>query len=151
MYTKKLTYQDFSGQERTETFRFNFTKAELIKMQFGQDKSLSDAMTEIIEANSISKIVGTFEDILLAAYGELSEDNRQFVKSPEIRERFKNSQAYSEIFMSFFTDGESSNAMAEFVNGVMPADLMAQAKDQGLIKSDGTVDTAAVLALKEQA
>jgi hypothetical protein len=33
----------------------------------------------------------------------------------------------------------------------MPADLMAQAKDQGLIKSDGTVDTAAVLALKEQA
>lgn len=33
MYTKRMTYKDYNGEERTEDLRFNFSKAELVEME----------------------------------------------------------------------------------------------------------------------
>ena len=35
MYTRTITYTDWNGIERTEEFRFNLTKAELMEMHAG--------------------------------------------------------------------------------------------------------------------
>ena len=37
MYKITETYEDFDGNKRTEDFYFNFTEAEITKMQFGTE------------------------------------------------------------------------------------------------------------------
>ena len=61
-----------------------------------------------------------FKQIVLKAYGEKSEDGKRFVKSKEIAEAFSQTEAYSEIFMELAMD---EKAAAEFVNGILPANL----------------------------
>ena len=52
--------------------------------------------------------------------GRKSDDDLRFEKSPEITKAFKETDAYSELFMELVGDPEKS---AEFINGIMPASL----------------------------
>lgn len=47
------------------------------------------------------------------------------MKSPEISRSFAETEAYSVLFMELATDAK---AAAEFVNGLLPADIREQAK-----------------------
>ena len=47
------------------------------------------------------------------------------MKSPEISRAFAETEAYSVLFMELATDAK---AAAEFVNGLLPADIREQAK-----------------------
>jgi hypothetical protein len=120
MYKKTVTYTDFSGVERTEDFFFNLTKAELLKMEIGRAGTMTEAIEKIVKAKDTATIVSTFENLVLTAYGEKSEDGKRFMKSDEIREAFKQTQAYSDIFMELASDDD---AAAEFINNIVPADM----------------------------
>ena len=49
------------------------------------------------------------------------------MKSDEIRQNFECSEAYSELFMELATN---SDAAAEFVNSLLPADFKVDEKEQ---------------------
>lgn len=122
MYTKKITYTDFDGQERTETLQFNLTKAEWMELQF---KTMSsDDVQMMLDRNDTPKLVGFFKELLLSSYGEKSADGRRFVKSPEISKDFESTQAYSDFFMQIASD---PNAAAEFLTHVLPKDVAPDA------------------------
>lgn len=126
----KKTYEDFDGNQREETFYFNLTKAELTEMELSLNGGLSSLLDKIIKENDQSKIIEYFKKVVLSAYGEKSLDGRQFRKNDEIRENFKSTQAYSDIFMELATDAD---AAARFVNGIMPKDIgekMNEAKNE---------------------
>ena len=120
MYAKKVTYTDYNGVERTEEFYFNLTKAELTMMNLSEVGGLKAKMEKMIEKQDAPLIMATFEDILTRSYGEKSADGRRFIKSPEITEGFKQTEAYSEIFMELCTDPD---AASEFMAGIIPPDL----------------------------
>ena len=65
-----------------------------------------------------------FEDFVLGAYGEKSADGESFVKSDEIREKFKNHPAYDALFMELIAGGDK--AMADFFNAVIPNDISSK-------------------------
>lgn len=132
MLKKTITYTDFNGVERTEDLFFNLSKTELMKMELSEDGSMMAFLNKIVNAKDVPNIMKVFDKILLDSYGEVSDDGRHFRKSPEIRENFKNSQAYDEIFMSFFEENAEKN-MADFINGIIPKDLMDKAKGEGLL------------------
>ena len=123
MFKKTITYEDYNGVKRTEDFHFHFSKAEIIEMQLSTAGGLDATIKRIVAANNEPEIIRYFKDLVLKAYGEKSADGR--MKSPEISRAFAETEAYSVLFMELATDAK---AAAEFVNGLLPADVREQAK-----------------------
>lgn len=119
MLKKTITYTDYFGLERTEDFYFHMTEAELMKMQLSSYGGLAEQLKAIIDAKDAPTIVKIFEDIILTAYGQKSEDGRRFMKSEDIKNSFKETEAYSKLFVELTTNAD---AAANFVNGIIPAD-----------------------------
>lgn len=126
MYIKKMTYTDFNGIERTETFCFNLTKAEIAELELTTDGGLQGRLQSIIDSKNQAEIVRQFKKIILLAYGEKSDDGRFFVKNDELRSRFESTQAYSDLFMELSTN---TDAATEFVNKIIPQDLLDAANN----------------------
>lgn len=124
MLKKTITYTDYNGVERTEDFYFNLTKAELLEMELTSVGGFSEMVQKIINTKDGPALTAIFKDLILKAYGEKSADGRRFIKNDEIRDAFSQTEAYSNLFMELATD---DNAAAAFINGVMPADLVAEA------------------------
>lgn len=120
MLKKVMTYTDFDGVERTESFYFNLTKAELTEMELGTEGGLAEKLQRIVDAKDAPVILRTFKELILKAYGQKSDDGRRFVKNERIRDEFAQTQAYSDLFMELSTNADSA---AAFVNGIVPSDL----------------------------
>lgn len=118
------TYVDYNEVERTEDFYFNLTKAEVTEMELSKEGGISAYIKAIIAAKDMPELIKLFKEIVLKAYGQKSLDGRRFIKNEELTEDFSQTEAYSMIFMELATD---SNKAAEFINGVMPKDLVEQA------------------------
>ena len=117
MLKKTITYTDYNGNERTEDFYFNLTKAEVMEMEMGTTGGLSEMLRKIIAAQDGPAIMSTFKNFIFKAYGEKSADGKRFIKSKEISEAFAQTEAYSQLFMELCTN---VTTMAEFVNGIVP-------------------------------
>lgn len=134
MYQKKLTYTDFLGNKREETFFFNLTKAELTNMFNSISGGLDKKLEEIIAKKDIPKIMENFEEIMDRSYGVIAPDGRRFMKSPELLREFKETQAYSDFYMLLVTDEAEA---AAFVDGILPENLrngVAEANTPKLIQ-----------------
>lgn len=123
MYTKELTYTDFDGQQRTEKLQFNLTKAEWLELQF---KTMSsNEVQSMLDRKDVAKLVSFFKELILTSYGEKSADGRRFNKSPEIREDFERTQAFSDFFVYIASDPE---AASDFLVHVVPSDMTQDAE-----------------------
>lgn len=122
MITKEITYTDYNGQERTEKYQFNFTKAELTEMELSVNGGLSAMMERIKETDDRPELMRIFKDLILKAYGVKSADGKRFVKSDELRTEFSQTEAYSELYMELMTNTESA---ITFFNGLIPNDIKA--------------------------
>lgn len=125
MLKKTITYTDYNGVERKEDFYFNLTKAEITEMELGTTGGLAEMIQRVVDAQDGPSIMKIFKELILKAYGEKSQDGKRFIKSEEISDAFTQTEAYSILFMELATDAE---AAANFVNGIIPADLQEQAK-----------------------
>ena len=120
MLKKTITYVDYNGMERTEDFYFNLSKAEVAEMELSVQGGFSKMLEEIVASKDNVQIVNLFKQMVLKSYGEKSPDGRRFIKSDEIAQAFAQTEAYSEIFMELALNEDKA---AEFVNGIMPANL----------------------------
>lgn len=120
MYTKKVTYKDWLGNERTEEFNFNLSKAALMEMQFEKEGGMREYLQRIVDAKDRKELMQMFKDLVLRAYGEISPDGKYFIQNDETKAKFASTPVYSLLFMEL-TD--NADAAAEFVNGIMPPDL----------------------------
>lgn len=127
MLKKSITYTDYNGNERTEDFLFNLSKAEIMEMELSTTGGLAELIQKIVKEQDAPAIIKIFKDLVLKAYGEKSPDGKRFIKSDELALAFSQTEAYSNLFMELATDAD---AAAEFVNGIIPADA---AKSQGKV------------------
>lgn len=126
MLKKAITYVDYNGVERTESFYFNLSKAELIEMEYGTVGTFTSMIQNIIDAQDEPELIKLFKSLILKSYGKKSADGRRFEKSEEISKDFSETEAYVILFMELARD---SKAASEFVNGLIPADI-----DRGELK-----------------
>lgn len=117
MFTKTITYTDYNGEERTEKFYFNLSKAEAVEWENSIHGGLSEHIQKIIDSKDQPELIKLFKELILKVYGEKSDDGRRFIKSKELSEAFSQTEAYSELFMELATDDKVA---ADFVNGVVP-------------------------------
>lgn len=121
MYAKKITYTDFDGNERTETFLFNLSKAEVIEwLTMNGNYTLDKVLIKLSEEENAGEILTIFKDLIYRSYGEKSLDGRRFVKSPEVKANFMETEAYSTLFTELAFDAQKA---ADFLNNIIPADL----------------------------
>lgn len=127
MLKKTITYVDYNRTERTEDFYFNLSKAEIAKMELEIPGGMTEMLKRITAAQDTPSLVKIFEDLILRSYGVKSDDGKRFIKTPELKEEFKQTEAYSELFMELATNADAASA---FINGIIPADVaQAAAKE----------------------
>lgn len=126
MLKKTITYTDYDGNELTEDFYFNLSKAELAEMELETPGGMRATLEKITKAKDTPSLVKIFKDLILRSYGVKSDDGKRFIKSPKIKEEFEGHAAYSVLFMELATNTE---AATKFVNGILPADLASKVKE----------------------
>ena len=125
MLKKTVTYKDYNGIERTEDHFFNMNEAEIAKMEMSVNGGLTTHLRRVLAAQDQVAIIDLVDDLLKRSYGVKSIDGRKFEKSEAIWNEFKNTEAYSIIFMEVAFNAEKAS---EFVNGILPADLAEKVK-----------------------
>lgn len=137
MLKKDITYENpFTGEQVTETHYFHISKADLVEMQMEehQDKYVKDGveytgmqakLQRIVDAEDAKAIMDQMKDLIRRSYGK--KDGDRFVKSKAVWEEFSSTEAYSQLFYELCTDGEKSS---EFVNGIVPANLVEQVAEE---------------------
>ena len=127
MLEKKIKYTDLRGHEREDTFMFHLNKSELLKLEMSVPGGFTAKINKMVDKEDAPEIVETFENFILSSYGEISEDGKSFIKNKELTDRFKNWEAYSELFMELISNPESAKA---FVSGVIPVGINIEEQEK---------------------
>lgn len=131
MIKQDITYEDFDGVVVTETHYFHLSKSELIDLELGTEGGLAAKLTRISGSANGAEIMNTFKDLISKAYGRRVEGNAsKFDKSPQLSAEFMSSLAFDAFLGMLLTDAK---AASDFVNGIMPKDLIAMV-DSGKVK-----------------
>ena len=107
MYTKKIPFKDFKGNPRTIEVNYNLTETEVIKLfrefqaVFEWRESLRGE-ERILTSEEVADFYTSFEEILLSAYGEPSDDGLYFRKGN--RFDFEESALHNAAMVMFLTE-----------------------------------------------
>lgn len=123
MLKKSITYTDYDGNKRTETFWFGLNQAELTKMSVVKDGGLDKYCEKIIETRDGQKLVDIFDELILKSYGEKSLDGKRFIKrgpnGEVLANMFMETEAYNQLFIELM----DAKNMVAFIRGIVPSDL----------------------------
>jgi hypothetical protein len=124
---KTIQFKNFNDETETGVFFFNMSKGELVMQQMAavdqHTESFQDKLEKIGKNLQGQALVDTLKEIIFDSYGEKTVDGKQFVKirdGKHLVENFLSSGAYSELVVELLS---SETGMADFINGLMPADL----------------------------
>ena len=135
MLTKKITYKDFNGTERTEYFMFHLMESEIAEMELSTAGGFAESLERIVQTQNVPEIIKEFKKIILKSYGVRSPDGKRFIKNEKLTEEFSQTNAYSKLFMELATDDKAASA---FINGIVPDEMKVEDVE---IAADGTVTT----------
>lgn len=127
MLKKTITYKDYNGIERTEDFYFNLTQTELMKWDLKTPGGLAAKLEKITQKFDVPSLTEFLEDLIDKSYGIKSEDGVRFIKDPDLSKMFRQTEAYDQLFIELFSDEKKT---ADFINGILPKELLEKAKEQ---------------------
>lgn len=135
MFKKTITYEDYDGQMRTEEHWFHLNKAEILKWLMTEgDYTLDQVLVRLMEKRNGKEVMKIFDDFIRLSYGVKSLDGKHFVKNEEVWENFRNTEAYSTLFIELVTDADKA---ADFVKHVIPKDMMESISKEMIENKDG--------------
>ena len=121
MFSKTFTYTGYDGNEHKETWWFNLSESELMKLELGSVGGINGMMNRMLREEHPDKIVDMFEKIILGAVGERASDGRRFLKrNGAVAEDFRETPAYDQLFLELVSSGE---ALATFLKGAIPEEV----------------------------
>ena len=117
MFKKTITYTNYNGEQVTEDFYFNLSKAEIINMQLSEAGGFTGRIEKAIKAKDVPAVIAIFNDLIIKSYGEKSNDGKRFIKSKEISDAFMQTEAYSVLYEELITNDKAAQ---DFINNVCP-------------------------------
>jgi len=124
MLKKTITYTDYNGLERTEDFRFNISKSELLKWNLKTPGGLAARLERISQKYDVPEITKFLEETIDYAYGIISDDGVRFIKDENLSKMFRQTDAYDKLFVDLLSDEKKLTA---FINGLLPQELVNEA------------------------
>lgn len=129
MLKRTITYEDFDGNQVTDTLEFNLTKTELTEMNLAQEGGLADFIEQIVHEEDQKKIYELFKGLVVKAYGKRSADGKRFIKKASdgtpLADEFVETAAFDAMMIEMLTS-ENAELATEFIKGIIPKDLRAQ-------------------------
>lgn len=139
MFKETIQYTDYNGTTRTEDLYFNINKAEMIILDNSTPGGLHNKLETISKTMDNVQIMEYFMLLIDKAYGVKSDDGKRFLKSPELVEEFKQTEAFNIFFMKLI---EEEGYADKFVAGILPevseADIARAKKEFGLPSAETT-------------
>lgn len=138
MYSKKVPYKDFKDRPGNATVYFNLTEREVFKLLgelqavFAWIDSIRDKEVREIPTEDVVAFYNNFEDILLTAWGEPSEDGMHFRKGG--RYDFEESAIFNACMVLFITDPSETMKLIE---GILPSgmDQLVKTADENAVQA----------------
>lgn len=142
MYTKQVPFTDFKGQARTMTVNFNLTTIQAMKL-FREFKIILEWRNSLegpereLDPVEVMNFYTAFEEILLSAWGEPSEDGLHFRKGG--RYEFEESALFNAAMLMFLTTPQEA---MKLVDECFPKDMeqLAKQADENTAKMLATSD-----------
>lgn len=134
MLKETLKFEDFNEQEQTKEFYFNLSRAEFTKLELGYRGGIEQHLKQIIDDGNGRKIIEFFETVVEDSYGVRSVDGTEFIKNPEVYQRFKSSGALDAMIEKVLAD---PNYALTFIRGILPGkyqDAIRQAEAEQAAK-----------------
>lgn len=129
MFKIKQKYEDFDGHMREEDLYFNFTEPQL-RSFLDKNPSFSEAnLANLIATKDLKQMLEALEALIIAAYGEKSEDGKVFKKNKEITENFACSAAFAQIVDDIMYKG-GIDLVKSFIINIFPAKFTALLEDE---------------------
>jgi len=124
MLKRTFVYKDYDGNERTEDFYFNLTRAEINELDMSAYGGLQSMMMRLLDEKNTEEVVKIFKRIILSSVGQKSMDGRRFIKTDAIRDDFYQTEAYSQLFCELIENKD--DALGKFIRGIanVPEDKM---------------------------
>jgi hypothetical protein len=124
------TFIDDEDKEVTETgiFWFHLYEEELLEWESKYKEGLGETLQKFLKEEDKENLFAFFKKIILDAYGVREDGGRTFDKSPELRRKFERHVAYKKLFSELTLAENSDEAMAQFINGIMPKFVTDQDK-----------------------
>ena len=115
MVSKTITYVDYNGVEKTGTYWFNMSRADLLDLEADTEGGWEATLRKLIAEQNGRKAYKFFEKFVKDSYGVKTPDGG-FDKDPQHLKAFRNTEAYSELIWGFV---EHPDEAAEFINGIV--------------------------------
>lgn len=134
MFKDTITYTDYNGTVRQEDLYFNLNDAEMIILDNKTPGGLHNKLEVIAKTMDNVQIMDYFMMLVAESYGVKSDDGKRFVKSPELFEEFKQTEAFNVFFMKLLQeDGFADRFIAGILPNVSESD-MKKAREQVLLQ-----------------
>lgn len=118
MLKKKITFEDYNGNTRTEDFYFNITKAELSRWYFEHGNAgILEHMKHIVVTKDTKGLMDFVSELISISYGIKSEDGMRFIKDPKLTRDFMQTDAYSVLYLELISE---EDAIGNFLQGCLP-------------------------------
>lgn len=140
MIKKLFVLTDFEGVTRHWEFRFHLSKIELSEKEILSDGQYRKNLEKISATSQASEVYPILKEFILDAVGQASADGTYFEKTPEIQRKFMQCGAYEMLVFEILSDAK---AASDFMNGLMPADLVAEAQKIIEARTEAGTDSAA--------
>lgn len=127
MLRKDITYTDYDGEQKTEVCYFHLTKAEIMEFNLSYKGGMSALLEDMTKTKELSVLIECFKRLILLSYGEKTATGK-FIKSEEISNAFKCTEAYSQLFMELATETDKA---IEFINGIVSKDIRDEIDKMG--------------------
>lgn len=127
MLKQTISYEDLNGNEVSEDFYFNFNRLEIIEMELKYEGGIEGHVDKLKQTSDAREAFHLFKNVVLESYGEKSADAKQFIKTPEIRQRLEFSPALEALLFEFLEDPAKG---AKFIEGILPPKVVQAAREQ---------------------
>lgn len=128
MLKKTIKYKTFDGEDAEDTYYFHISEPEIVDLDVEFKGGFGRMITKLAETNDERELIEMFKRIIRLSIGEKSADGKQFKKSQEIVDDFVSSAAYVALFLEL---GRDDDAAANFVKGILPAEVVQAMADEG--------------------
>ena len=139
MLKKTVEYSDFLGNQRSKVLYFHLTQTDLQRMIMAESytdntrdeddpdrvrETLTKRIQGVADRGNGKELLELFDWLVQNSYGIIDEDGETFTKSEEIYQKWTMTASYDAFFTNLMND---TDAMTEFVNGIVPRDLKEKA------------------------
>lgn len=136
MFKYTVKYKDFLENERERTLYFTIPEADTIRMIAREMNVNTDdedlrygfktRIEQTVAGGNGGEIMELFDEFIKASYGIIKDDGETFDRGPEVYEEWTKTASYQKFYETLMTD---TDLMIDFVNGIFPADQMAEVQN----------------------